>query len=250
MKRPIEGILLNKVYDQVSFSEVLRSQGVSPDAIAALKLGYLDFFGDGIDSVSALQLLRDLALKTGKKWYMFKGGNDHLPKAFAQRLGDRIRYGTPVVRIEHSVRGLRVVFLQSGTPQMIAADYVICAIPFSTLKHVEIVPPFLPEKQRAIAELPYTSVARVFMQSRRRFWVDEGLSGEAATDPPVMLTFEATSHQQGHRGILFSKHGWAAGKAINGDGRARANQVHASNDGAIVPRYQPAFRGRHVEMLG
>jgi monoamine oxidase len=99
---------------------------------------------------------------------------------------------------------VRAVFLQSGTPQTITADYMICAIPFSTLKSVDVVPRFSPEKQRAIRELPYTSVARVFMQSRRRFWVDEGLSGEAATDLPVMLTFEATSHQQGDRGILFS----------------------------------------------
>ncbi len=75
-----------KKYDQVSFSQFLRSQGVSPDAIAGLKLGYLDFFGDGIDSVSALQLLRDLALKTGKKWYMIKGGNDHLTTISPRRL--------------------------------------------------------------------------------------------------------------------------------------------------------------------
>ncbi len=107
------------------------------------------------------------------------------------------------MRIEHDAREARVVFLQSGTPQMMTTDYVICAIPFSTLKHVEVVPRFSPGKQKAIAELPYTSVARVFMQSRRRFWVDEGLSGEAATDLPVMLTFEATSHQEGRRGILF-----------------------------------------------
>ncbi len=44
------------------------------------------------------------------------------------------------------------------------------------------------------------------MQSRRRFWVDQGFSGEAYTDLPVMITFEATSHQEGHRrGILFSQ---------------------------------------------
>jgi monoamine oxidase len=34
--------------------------------------------------------------------------------------------------------------------------------------------------------------------------VDQGLSGEAATDLPVMLVAEATSNQPGPRGILFS----------------------------------------------
>jgi monoamine oxidase len=41
------------------------------------------------------------------------------------------------------------------------------------------------------------------MQSGRKFWVDEGLSGAAATDLPVMLIAEATSNQPGRRGILF-----------------------------------------------
>ena len=193
-----------KKYDQMTFSQFLRRQGLSPDAVAVLRLGYLDFFGDGIDAISALQLLRDTALQTGKKWYMIKGGNDLLPRAFAHRLADKIHHGTPVVKIEHDARGVRVVFLQFDTPQKVTADYVICAIPFSTLKRVEVVPQFSPEKQRAIEELPYTSVARVLIQTRRRFWVDEGLSGEAATDLPVMWVAEATSNQQGPRGILLS----------------------------------------------
>jgi monoamine oxidase len=193
-----------KKYDQMTFSQFLRRQGLSPDAVAVLRLGYLDLFGDGIDAISALQLLRDTALQTGKKWFMIKGGNDLLPRAFAHRLVDKIHYGTPVIRIEHDAREVRVVFLRSGSPQKIMADYAICAIPFSLLKQVEVVPHFSPEKQRAIENLPYTSVGRVLIQSQRRFWVDEGLSGEAATDLPVMLVAEATSNQQGPRGILFS----------------------------------------------
>lgn len=122
-----------KKYDQMTFSQFLRRQGLSPDAVAVLRLGYLDFFGDGIDAISALQLLRDTALQTGKKWYMIKGGNDLLPRAFAHRLADKIHHGTPVVKIEHDARGVRVVFLQFDTPQKVTADYVICAIPFSTL---------------------------------------------------------------------------------------------------------------------
>jgi monoamine oxidase len=193
-----------KKYDQMTFSQFLRRQGLSQDAVAALRLGYLDLFGDGIDAISALQLLRDTALQTGKKWYMIKGGNDLLPQAFAHRLADKILYGTPVKRIEQDSREVRVMFLQSETLQKITGDYVICTIPFSVLKQVEVVPNFSPEKKKAIEELRYTSVARVLLQCRKKFWVDEGLSGEAATDLPVMLIAEATSNQHGSRGILFS----------------------------------------------
>lgn len=191
-------------YDQITFEEFLRQQGLSSEAVAALRLGYLDLFGDGVGAISALQLLRDTALQTGKKWYMINGGNDLLPRGFASRLADKIHYNTPVMRIEHDTHGVRVVFVQFGASQEMMADYAICAIPFSTLKKIEVVPSFSPEKQRAIVELSYTSVARVLLQSRNKFWVHEGLSGEAYTDLPVILVAEATSNQQGPRGILFA----------------------------------------------
>jgi monoamine oxidase len=194
-----------KKYDQMTFSHFLRRQGLSADAVALLRLGYLDLFGDGVDAISALQLLRDTKLQTSKKWYMIKGGNDLLPQAFAHQLSEKIQYGAQVVRIEQDSRGVQVVFLRADTPsQSIRADYVICAIPFSVLKQVEVVPQFSPQKRKAIEELQYTSVARVLMQSGRKVWVDQGLSGEAYTDLPVMLVAEATSNQQGRRGILFA----------------------------------------------
>jgi monoamine oxidase len=98
-------------YDQMTFSQFLRRQDLSPDAVALLRLGYLDLFGDGVDSISALQLLRDTALQTSKKWHMIKGGNDLLPQAFARQLSEKIHYGTQVVRIEQDSRRVQVVFL-------------------------------------------------------------------------------------------------------------------------------------------
>jgi monoamine oxidase len=194
-----------KEYDQMTFSEFLRKQGASPDAVALLRLGYPDLWGDGVDSVSALGLLRDFALGGDtKQTYTIKGGSDLLPKAFAARLTDKIRYGAPVVRIEHNAQGVRIVYLQAGAHKTIAADHLICAMPFSVLKHIETSPRFSPEKERAIEQLPYTSVARVYLQTRKRFWLNEGLTGQAATDLPIMSIYDRTVNQPGTRGILES----------------------------------------------
>lgn len=192
-----------KKYDQMTMAEFLLSRGASPAAVALLRLGYLDVNGDGVDSYSALSQLRDSALLSKQKQeYQIKGGNDLLPKAFAAKLADKIRYGAPVVRIEHDAKGARVVFLQAGAKVTMKGDHLICAIPFSTLKHIEVAPPFSPEKQNAIEQLPYTSVARVYLQSRKRFWLDEGLSGQCATDLPLMVVYDAAINQAGKRGIL------------------------------------------------
>jgi monoamine oxidase len=194
-----------KKYDQMTFSEFLRKQGASSDAVALLRVGYPDLWGDGVDTVSALGLLRDFALgRDIKQVYTIRGGSDLLPKAFAARLTDKVCYGAPVVKIEHNAQGVRVVYLQAGAHKTITADHLICAVPFSVLKQIDISPRFSPEKERAIEQLPYTSVARVYLQTRKRFWLKEGLTGEASTDLPIMSVYDRTVNQRGSRGILES----------------------------------------------
>ena len=186
-------------YNEITMDEFLRKQGASADAIALMNLGYEAENGD------AFQLLRNDALHRNQKGeFSIKGGNDRLPKAFAAKLSDKIHYGCPVVKIEHDAKQVRVTFLQGDSPQTLAADRLVCAIPFTLLRRIEIAPKFSPEKQLGIEQLPYLSVSRVFLQSRKRFWIDEGLSGVAATDLTAMKLRHTTLIQSGTRGILNS----------------------------------------------
>ncbi len=140
--------------------------------------------------------------------YHIQGGNDALPLAFAKGLGARLHYGAPVTRIEQDAKGVRVFC--SGTAAPVTGDYVISAIPLSTFRLVDVAPALSPEKARVVAELPYTSVTRLFLQFDQRFWVDSGLEGLASTDLPVsdnapipgFWIEEATSLQSGTPGIL------------------------------------------------
>ena len=190
-----------KKYDQINFPEFLRQQGASPAAMA-----FLDepFSTPDEDDTSALWVLREVASSLGsKQLYKIRGGSDLLPKAFARRLRDRIHYGAPVVKIEHDTRGVRVVFIQGGQQGMLAADYLVCALPFTVLRQIEVAPRFSPEKEKAVQQLRYDSVTRVFLQSRQRFWEREGLNGFAVTDFPEEI-WHPTFDQPGRRGILLS----------------------------------------------
>lgn len=194
-----------KKYDQMTFFEFLRRQGASPDAALLLGLGGLGGLGDGVHSVSALVLLREAANRAMlKQNYTIRGGSDLLPQAFARRLTDKIHYGAPVVRIEHEARQVRAIYLQAGARTSLAADHLICTVPFSVLRQIEISPRFSEDKQRAIEQLPYTSVARTYLQTRKKFWLDEGLSGAATIDLSNMLVFDGAPNQTGTRGILES----------------------------------------------
>ena len=190
-------------YDRLTFAEFLRERGASPGAISILRLGLSDQLGEGADEVSALDLLREAAPRAlEKQLYVIRGGSDTLPRALAAKVADKIRYGCAAVRIEQHERGVRVVVSQTGQNETITGDYVICAIPFSVLRKVEFSPPMSREKQQAIARLGNTSVVRVFMQTRKRFWLDEGLSGAATTDLPLMTAYDKNFYQPGTRGIL------------------------------------------------
>ena len=192
-------------YDRMTFSDFLRGQGASPAAMAILAIGLPSGLGDGPDRVSALDLLREAAHRqAAKQSFTIRGGTDRLPKSLATRLGDRIHYGTPVIRLEQQANGVRVVAMQGGAPQTFIADRIICAIPFTVLRRLEVSPPFGREKRAAVDQLRYTSVARVYVQTRTRFWTADGYSGNASTDLPVMGVYERTINQPGTRGILES----------------------------------------------
>ncbi|MGH9971826.1 MAG: flavin monoamine oxidase family protein [Pyrinomonadaceae bacterium] len=199
-----------KKYDQLTYPEFLRTRGASAEAVSLMTSGWAELWGDGLDTVSALTLLRDysLSLINSKISYRIKGGNDLLPKAFADRLKEKIRYGSPVVKIEHDTRGVKMVCTQGGAHQTIAGDYLVCAIPFSVLRRIEISPRFSSNKQKAIEQLPYFSAARVSIQARKKFWLEQGFSGEAQTDMRTIIEiFDMTANQPGPRGILQSYSG-------------------------------------------
>lgn len=136
------------------------------------------------------------------RWQKIKGGTDLLPKAFAQRLASKIQYGSPVVRIEDDAKSVRVVFLHAGSPQTIIVDRVLCTIPFSVLRDVEMVG-FSERKLDVIKRARYDAVARVFLQTRNRFWEEKGLNGFAFTRSAVEI-WQPSWSQPGPRGILMT----------------------------------------------
>lgn len=238
-----------KKYDEMTYPEFLRSRGARPETIAFITAGWGDLWGDGIDTASALMLLRDTSHQiVAKTNYRIRGGNDLLPQAFAERLKDKIRYGSPVRRIEHDSKGVRVVFSQAGSLQHVSGDHLVCAIPFSVLRRIEISPPFSPTKRKAIDELPHFSAARVSLQCRKRFWVEQGLSGSAETDMGTITNVnDMTMHQAGPRGILQSYSGGPHARRITAMGESERISFVLGEVEKIFPEIRENFEGGNTK---
>ena len=137
-----------------------------------------------------------------ERWHKIKGGTDLLPKAFAEKLAGKIHYGSPVVRIEQDQNQARVVFLDRGRQQTLTADSVLCTIPFSVLRDIEL-PALSARKLEVIKGTRYDAVSRVYLQTRNRFWEAKGLNGFAFTRGAIEI-WQPTWSQPGPRGILMT----------------------------------------------
>jgi monoamine oxidase len=225
-------------YGDTTLADFFRQQGASSGAIELMRLGYSDLMGDGIYNVSALSVLRDMAvtstvaahgprhvylsglprlgdvlLGSGKEvtakeaeaeGFTIDGGTQRLPDALSKtaQLDGRIVTGAIVTRIEKVRGGFEVTARHGGRTKTWDGSHVICTIPFSVLRDIDIAVPLSDDKRETIAHLPHTSVMREFVQVRTRMWEGMGSSGTVATDLPIMFINNQTITQPGPPGIL------------------------------------------------
>ncbi len=90
-----------------------------------------------------------------------KGGNGKLPEALARKLEGKISFSKALTAISRADAGYRLTFAD-GSEEV--CDYLILALPCSTLRDVAIEPGIIPDDQlRAIQTLQYGSNAKLLV---------------------------------------------------------------------------------------
>jgi monoamine oxidase len=140
-----------------------------------------------------------------------EGGMDSLPRAFLPALQDRIRFGAKVVAIDQSPDSVTVHYQTLAGRTSVSGDYAIVTLPFAVLRHIEAIQPFSHHKRRAIRQLRYDASAKVFLQTRTRFWEDEdGIhGGGSVTDLPIRNLFYPEHGRETGRGVLLASYTWS-----------------------------------------
>jgi monoamine oxidase len=197
--------------DKETINGYLRARGVSPHSVARFAMR-VD--GGDYDHVSALETINTQHFYDGWTQTMsIRGGNDLVPRAFTEKLGNRVRYAAAVRKISQDSTKASVSFQHGGSQQQMEADRVIVTVPFSVLRGLELDSSFSQEKRNAIERLNYEPLMRVYLQSRTRFWSDQGISGSSGTDLPIGYIVDHTCMQPGVRGILEAQMPFAKAKA-------------------------------------
>jgi monoamine oxidase len=231
--------------DKSTVAQFLLKHGASRDAVEFLRLTELGLYGDGVEHSSALGvLLSESHYINAEKFYAIRGGNDLLPRAFARRLGDKIHYGANVTGLAQTDGGVKIIGNRSGKPFTFEADAVICAVPLTVLRRMEITPPLSAGKRRAASELKYASVSRVYLQTRSRVWEKYHPTVRTTIDDPRVVFEDHTDTQtESRRGIVESHTFGAEARRVSALSEKERLSLSLNQLEKLFPGYEKEFEG-------
>ena len=195
-------------YDQYSVREFLEANHWSEGAIELFGLLWNQ---EALMNSSFLELLREEVGDFYTDMVQIDGGMDRLPHAFLSALRDRIRFEAKVTSIDQTPEEVIINYRTPAGRFHAAADYAVLTVPFSVLRHIEVLKPFSRAKQRTIRQLHYDASAKIFFQCKRRFWEDdEGIfGGGTVTDLPVRNIYYPEHGRDSGRGVLLASYTWS-----------------------------------------
>ncbi len=195
-------------YDRYCTREFLEASNWSE---AAIEMFGLLADQEALMNASFLELFREEAGNYYTNMVEVDGGMDHLPRAFLPELRSHIRFGAKMTAIDQSAESVTVHFETAAGRAQVSADYAIITVPFTVLRHVEILKPFARAKQKAIRQLHYDASAKILFQCRRRFWEeDDGIfGGGTMTDLPIRVVFYPDHSRETGRGVMLASYTWS-----------------------------------------
>ncbi|MGH2723714.1 MAG: flavin monoamine oxidase family protein [Actinomycetota bacterium] len=149
---------------------------------------------------SGISLENLITTSGGAQQDRFVGGSHLVAVRLAERLGDAVRLGSPVRRIE-STTGAVVVHADGAA---VRAHRVIVAVPPALAGRIAFDPPLPGRRDQLTQRMPHGATIKAMAMYDEPFWRGEGLSGQAGCpDLPVGFTFD-NSPPDGKPGVLVA----------------------------------------------
>ncbi|HXV78917.1 MAG TPA: FAD-dependent oxidoreductase [Candidatus Binatia bacterium] len=180
--------------DYTNLREYLETRGAGPIASKAIEQAYLAEYGLEIDQQSCLSFLLFIHADRRSKFrpfgvfsderYHIIGGNDQIVKGLRKQLEGQIQLEMTLVKARKKAGGIEIVFNNGSKTVSKTYDAVVFAIPFSTLREVELDASLgLPAwKLSAIKELRYGTNAKMMIGFDGRPWLAHESNGTSYSD--------------------------------------------------------------------
>lgn len=239
--------------DRETMTHWLDRNGASGWLRELIEVAYTTEMGLECDEQSALNFLTfiDPGLEAFKIFgesderFHVRGGNDLIVKALGGKLDDAIQPGCVLESLRQSVNGRYTLGFKRGSSAFEAsASRVVLALPFTTLRRVQMDLELPAAKRIAIKELGYGTNAKLMIGFNERIWrTRHSLGGATYSDLPVQTTWETSRMQAGAAGIMTNFVGGKHGVEI-GSGTPKVQADLASHQlDAIFPGLSDARAG-------
>ncbi|MBS1837066.1 MAG: flavin monoamine oxidase family protein [Actinobacteria bacterium] len=217
---------LGREYFRVATEAVFSTQSSDLSMLHAL---FYARSGSGLETL--------LSTDRGAQQDRVVGGTWLISERLAAGLGDRVRLGVPVRRIEHGEDTgvvVRTTAGDGGDGEAFTARRVIVTLPPTLAGRIDYAPALPSWRDQLTQRLPAGSVIKVYAVYDEPFWRADGLNGQAASDEgPVKVVFD-NSPPDGDPGILV-------GFMEGADGRAFARRSHSERMDATVACFARYF---------
>lgn len=128
------------------------------------------------------------------------GGSQVVSERLAADLGDRVRLGCPVQRLDWSDDGVEAI----GEGFSVAARHAVVAVPLALVGRIDYRPTLPIARDQLHQRLPHGNVIKTMAVYETPWWRQMGLSGQAASETgPVCATYDNTP-PSGSPGVLLS----------------------------------------------
>ena len=250
-----------QLLDNTSLAEWFDRRGISGTIRDLLSVAYVTEYGMEMDKQSALNMLwfigTDLG-ETGDQFSIYgdsderfriREGSDNLPRKIGARLRKPPIFESVLEAIkERSGGGYVLTFSIKGVSKDIEADDVVLAIPFSTLRNVDIQVELPPLKRKAIDELGYGNNTKLMLGFGTQVWRKAGSNGSVYTDLPFQSSWETSRGQGNTFGILTNFSGGDAATTIGAADEKEAANGFLEQYAQIFPGIKTAYNAKHSRM--
>ena len=255
----------DRALDSLSLSEYLQTRGAGGLLTKVIEQAYKAEYGLEIAQQSCLNFLLFIHADRRSKFtpfgvfsderYHVVQGNDGIVEGLSRRLQKQIQLGMRLVRIAKTSGGrVQLTFDQGSSTKELAFDVVVLAIPFTTLREVELDASLgLPVwKRDAIESLGYGTNAKMMVGFDSRVWQTLGSNGESYSDlANHQLTWEThPSAASSNRAVLTDYSSGLRGANLNPSNRQNeASKFLADLDRVFPGAFSAATRDGQGKFL-
>lgn len=196
-------------FDNTSVHAYFDAIGLQGFLRKGLEVAYLTEYGLETEEQSAINFLYLFSANTAQGFQIFgtsderykiAGGNQQVTNALYHQVKDGVNTEHKLVQLKEAANGYELSFETPGASLMVKADIVVCTVPFSVLKAVDLQVELPDWKQNAIQHLGYGTNSKLFLGFTTRVWRSYQHSAYIFSDADIQTGWDNSQLQPGEAG--------------------------------------------------